>query len=298
MLFVVLTKAHEHGRGLCAGRGGGRAYQAVLVALDDALGNGPAHGLVGPVAHRAGILGGDGIGLRHVCAVVSERSRGGNVVAIHNACQRDRQAGGRGAAVVDLGGVSADGGRHRGGADCVGGHAACPAGVVATALDSDGVGTYVDYAAVVVNLAAGRIQGLAVQHHGDARYLALAVVYEVALAQRHFGVFYADCGRAAGGPADGNAAFHIDFDPLYGQGQGVVARILAGQGYCAGEGEFVVSVRVCAGQGAGEGAGAHVHADIIVDSDIVQGDAGEFHRVGAVVFSLSVAVTPPTVTAS
>ena len=56
---LQFDESHEYRCRLCAGRGGGWAYHTVLVALDDALGDGPAHGLIGPAADRVGVLRGE-----------------------------------------------------------------------------------------------------------------------------------------------------------------------------------------------------------------------------------------------
>src|SRR5699024_6110432 len=57
LLLRALDEAHDDGRGLGARGGGGGGDEAVLVALDDAFADGPAHGLVGPGADAVRVAG-------------------------------------------------------------------------------------------------------------------------------------------------------------------------------------------------------------------------------------------------
>ena len=167
-----------------------------LVGFFNDAGSGGGGGGQGVVV-RGGATQGDAAGgdcpLARVGAVIGiGGGRGGDVVgvAVHNAAQCDRQGGGdSGGAVVGLGCVAVDGGRHRGLVDSVGGRLICRAGVAARAGNGDGVGTRVDAVAAVGHGVVGiRCQGLVAQHHGDSGLLALAVVGKAALVQGHRGI--------------------------------------------------------------------------------------------------------------
>ena len=165
-----------------------------LVGFFNDAGSGGGGGGQGVVV-RGGATQGDAAGgdcpLARVGAVIGiGGGRGGDVVgvAVHNAAQCDRQGGGdSGGAVVGLGCVAVDGGRHRGLVDGVGGRLICLAGVAALAGDGDGDGSRIGGVTAELHVVVVCGQFLVAQHHGDSGLLLGAGVGKAILAQGHGG---------------------------------------------------------------------------------------------------------------